>query len=102
MYLIQLLLPLYDNAKQPFPHRLFQEIHQELLERFGGLTAYTRAPAAGLWQDQGDRTVRDDVVIHEVMTNVLDREWWKDYRAALAGRFQQDTIVVRAQEIQLL
>ena len=50
MYLIQILLPLYRNDGQALPRALFRQVRDELIERFGGLTAYTRAPASGYWQ----------------------------------------------------
>ena len=70
--------------------------------RFGGLTAYTRAPAEGLWKEDEDRTSRDEVVIFEVMAEELDRSWWQQYRRGLEARFRQEQVVVRAQEIELL
>jgi hypothetical protein len=53
MHLIQILLPLADNAGHPFPDDVLQAIQTELSERFGGLTAYNRAPARGVWTEGG-------------------------------------------------
>jgi hypothetical protein len=36
------------------------------------------------------------------MAEQLDRAWWDDYRKQLEARFQQEKIVARASEIQLL
>jgi len=47
-------------------------------------------------------TVRDDIVIYEVMTELLDRYWWRDYRQKLAGRFCQDMLIVRVSQVELL
>ena len=102
MYLIQLLLPLYDNEDQAFPGHLYSEGGDTLVARFDGLTAYTRAPATGLWREDGAHTERDDVVVYEVMAGTLDRRWWADYRATLEARFRQDELVVRAWPIELL
>ncbi len=101
MHLVQLLLPVYDNAGQPFAPGKYAPIRQTLTEQFGGLTAYVRAPAAGLWKD-GDQTVRDDVVVYEVMVEQLDRAWWAAYREALRRDFRQDALVVRAQAVEVL
>jgi hypothetical protein len=101
MHLIQILLPLYDNAGHVFGEELYGKVRRELTERFGGLTAFTRAPAQGLWKDEG-RTKRDDIVVFEVMAEELDAEWWRSYRHTLEKAFRQDTIVVRAQPIALL
>lgn len=102
MYQIQLLLPLYDNQGNPLPRDLFAQVRSELVARFGGLTAYTRSPANGLWQDDTGTTVRDDLVIYEIMAKQLDAQWWHDYRRELEQRFQQDALVVRAHPVQLL
>src|SRR5205823_2930353 len=69
IYLVQLLLPLYDNAGRAFPASQYTTVRDELTARFGGLTAYTRAPAQGLWQNEGGAPKRDDIVVYEVMTD---------------------------------
>lgn len=101
MHLIQLMLPLYDNAGVAIDRQLFRDVRQVLLERFGGVTAFTRAPAQGLWQD-GARVQRDDVLLYEVMAESLDREWWAAYRRELEDKFRQQELVVRAQPIERL
>lgn len=101
-HLVQLLLPLYDNEKRPFPRALLDEVRAELAERFGGVTAHLRAPAAGAWKDDDGEIARDDVVIVEVMTDALDRAWWAAYRRTLESRFRQDELVVRAVPIEPL
>jgi hypothetical protein len=63
---------------------------------FGGLTAYSPAPAEGFW-DSGSTVKRDDILVAEVMVDSLDRTWWKEYRRELENLFQQDQIVFRAQ-----
>jgi hypothetical protein len=102
MMLVQLLLPLYDGEGRRFDQAQFEVVVRELTERFGGLTAYARSPAAGLWQDEPGRTQRDDIVVYEVMVEALDRAWWKGYRERLEREFRQKELVVRAQEIQRL
>jgi hypothetical protein len=95
MNLVQLFLPLRDNAGAAFPPDLFRKVRAELTEAFGGVTAYQRAPATGLWEDAADEVQRDDLVLFEVMVESLDRTWWKDYSAHLAERFRQQEVLVR-------
>lgn len=102
MYLIQLLLPLYGRHDQALPRHLFREVGDALVARFGGLTAFTRAPATGFWQENEVHTERDEVVVYEVMVETLDRSWWADYRSTLAARFEQDELVVRVWPIEML
>jgi hypothetical protein len=40
--------------------------------------------------------------VYEVMTPQLDPRWWSDYRRKLEERFRQESIVVRAQPIEIL
>ena len=51
MHLIQILLPLYDNQGNELPQMEFRRVSSELSHRFGGLTAFTRAPAEGVWRE---------------------------------------------------
>ena len=66
------------------------------------MTAYANAPARGLWEGDDGRAQRDDIVVHEVMTESLDRRWWARYRGILEARFAQDEVVVRALGIERL
>ena len=100
-WLVEIFLPLADNDGRRFDHAAFAAVREELVERFGGLTAFTRSPAEGVW-DEGEGRDHDQIVIFEVMTDTLDRAWWRTYREALERRFRQDEIVVRAREVERL
>ncbi len=102
MHLVQILLPLYDNDGGAQPEGLFGAVTAELTQRFGGLTAYTRAPAEGLWKEGEGAARRDDVVVVEVMSEALDRGWWRAYRSSLEERFRQEVVVVRAHPVEML
>ena len=102
MYLIQMLLPVRDNEGNAFPRAELDRVRQELTERFGGATAYLRAPAAGLWKDEEGDVAPDDVVIVEAMAAHLEREWWRLYREELERRFRQEEIVIRALQCSAL
>jgi hypothetical protein len=100
-HLVQILLPVYDNAGSRFPAELYDLVRAKLTDVFGGLTAHTRAPAEGLW-DSGRTVKRDDIIVVEVMVESLDRAWWKLYKHELERLFRQDQIVLRAQAYELL
>lgn len=102
LHLVQLLLPIADNEGRAFPRSAYDRVRYELTERYGGVTAYLRAPAEGLWKEGAGHLSRDDVVIYEVMTGELDREWWGRYRTTLQERFRQDEVVVRASSMERL
>ena len=102
MYVVEILLPLADNEGQPFSPDVWKAVREELVERFGGLTAFTRSPAEGLWKaEEGERS-RDEIVILEVMADTLDRGWWRGFRSELEARFRQDEIVIRASAVERL
>jgi hypothetical protein len=101
-WLVQILLPLYDNDGRHFGEAPFAETRAELVDTFGGVTAYQRAPARGLWKTDDGEVAKDDVAVFEVMTENLDRAWWDTYRRTLERRFRQETVVVRALAHELL
>ena len=100
-FLVQIFLPVYDNNGQRFPSDLYNEVRAKLTDMFGGLTAYTCAPAEGVWES-GTTLKRDDIVVVEVMVDSLDRTWWGAYRRDLKRLFRQDQIVLRAQTYEPL
>ena len=103
MHLVQILLPLYDNEGTALPQLEFRRVSSELSHRFGGLTAFTRAPAEGVWQqDDATHATHDEIVVFEVMADDLDRDWWAAYRRDLQKRFRQTSIVIRAQTMEQL
>lgn len=102
MHLIQLLLPISDNEGRPIDEDAFTMVRRELTEHFGGVTAFMRAPASGLWKRSPGDIEHDDLIMVEVVTDALDRGWWHDYRRLLEARFKQETIHVRAVGIERL
>jgi hypothetical protein len=100
-YLIQILLPVRDNRGRRLPRRLYTRTQRELTEKFKGLTAYSRAPAEGLWKPRGS-TKREEIVVYEVMSANLEKQWWKGYRDRLEQEFRQEEVIIRAHEVQVL
>jgi hypothetical protein len=102
MHLIQLLLPLHDNQKQAFPRDYFNQVREELINRFGGVTAFVRSPAVGLWKENSDDINRDEMVMFEVLTDQLDKDWWASYRKELEEKFRQEEMLIWASNITKL
>jgi hypothetical protein len=102
MHLVQLLLPLITSAGTRVGEAAFAAVRRELTEKFGGVTAYMRAPAVGLWTDENGHVARDEVIMVEVVVDELDRPWWISYRETLAGRFGQEVVHARAMRIERL
>lgn len=100
--LIQILLPRFDEAGNAFEPSSFEKIKQELAQQFGGVTAYVRASAQGLWKAASGELVSDEVAVFEVMTEEIDSDWWDSYRKKLERCFGQDEIVIRSNSIRRL
>lgn len=101
MFLIQILLPLYDNENVAFDRQFYDRVRDELTKKFGGVTVFRSSPAEGVWKDGGEVS-RDRIVIFEVMSGELERAWWTHYRAELESRFRQEKLIVRATAIEQL
>ena len=101
MFLVEILLPLYDNEGRRFGAGEYDRVSEELAARFGGVTAVRRSPAEGVWREGGEES-RDQVVVFEVMAEELNRAWWREYRVELERRFRQEKMVVRATEFEQL
>lgn len=102
MRLLQIFLPVRDNKTKPFPNGHYTRLRKTLTHKFGGLTAYTRAPAEGLWKDDQNSAQRDDMVIFEVMAAAVDKPWWKKFNKELQQTFAQDEIIIRVQKVKIL
>ena len=102
MHLVQMLIPAQDEHGRPFPRQSYDALVETLTDRFGGVTAYTRAPATGLWEAEPGRKVHDNVVVYEVMVEEIERDWWAETRRRLEETFAQQEIVIRAHAIERL
>lgn len=102
MYLVELFLPLRDNLGHAFDAGLFSSVRQELVDRFGGMTAFTREPVEGLWDAPDGGKIHDAIIIYEVMVQEVDRLWWQAYKADLEKRFAQDELVIRLSMIDVI
>jgi hypothetical protein len=101
MFLIQVLLPIVRPIQVPQTDAL-SRTRAELVERFGGATAYVQSPALGEWTGSEGERQQDRVMLVEIVAPEFDRSWWRGYARQLAARFHQQTIHVRALRIELL
>jgi hypothetical protein len=100
MVLVQLLLPA-TRAGAVAHETHVAHTRAELTAKFGGVTAYQRAPALGAWVNDDGRLERDDVIMVEVVADTFARSWWRAYRTELEARFAQTEIHVRALSIMV-
>jgi hypothetical protein len=102
MHLVEIFLPLTDNDGKRFPQSAFGSVEKQLTERFGGVTAYPRAPASGVWKTSQSEKQEDEFIVYEVMTEEMDEMWWKSYRENLETVFRQEKLIIRTQTMKLL
>ena len=101
-HVVEIFLPLKDREGRAQPPEAFTQTRDELVGRFGGLTAFTRSPAEGLWEPRPGEREKDEVVIFEVLADRIDRDRWAEYRRRLQERFGQDEILIRAHAVDKL
>lgn len=100
-HLVQILLPTHTRDGSPVAPEQFARVRVELTERFGGVTAYSRSPATGLWKKDGDDAIeRDQVFMVEVVVEAFDRDWWVGYREQLETRFGQEEVHARVLPVE--
>lgn len=99
-HLVQILLPIRLPDGSDVPADALARVRVELTERFGGVTAYSRSPATGLWKSTESEIERDLVIMIEVVVDVFDRDWWARYREQLEQRFGQEEVLARAIAIE--
>jgi len=102
VYLVEIFLPIADAAGVAFPRETYAGVRRQLVERFEGLTAWSRALAEGVWVDETGRAVRDELIVYEVMAPVLDAAWWKEFRGHLERIFRQRQVLIRAHPVRQL
>lgn len=102
MYLIEIFIPLADNEGSLFPREQHEAVERTLTEKFGGVTAYPRAPASGRWKGSDAEEQHDDLIVYEVMSDGLDESWWQNYRSELEEAFRQERVLIRSQSVRLL
>ncbi|WP_146850758.1 hypothetical protein [Brevifollis gellanilyticus] len=98
-HVIQLLLPLCAFDQKPLPQDLHAKVKAELMQKFGGLTTYSRPPIHGQEPPMVGK-VQEDRVAYEVVAWEFDEVWWSGYRHALERRFDRRDVVVRARTMQ--
>ncbi|MCO6406533.1 hypothetical protein GTW10_23995, partial [Aurantimonas endophytica] len=94
MQIVEVFLPLDTGRGTPVEPEIIEEIIDGLADRFGGATAFTRAPADGLWK-QDAAIQKDRIIVIEIMVDEIEDAWWKDYRAQLEAVFEQEEVLIR-------
>ena len=84
------------TTSRHFHRSYFSRVREDLTSRFGGVTAFVRSPAVGLWKENSDDINREEIVMFEVLADQLDKEWWASYRKELEDKFRQEELLIWA------
>ena len=97
-----LFVPLYYNDGRPIEPRKFQDLQQQLLDQFGGLTFFPQ-PNEGFWTMAGV-TYRDEIVIYRVITSdeQAARRFLSDLKGWLKQELRQEEILIVARNVETL
>ncbi|MHA4896281.1 inorganic diphosphatase [Pedobacter sp. PWIIR3] len=97
--LIQLQVPVYDVEGKRFPKRHFTQLHQQLTDKFGGLTVYSRSIANGFGNQDEGPTVKEKILVYEVMAENVELDFWKKLKASLMKKFEQDDLMMSSVKV---
>lgn len=75
-----------------------EDLLKRLTDRFGGATAFSRAPAKGMWANGGRREA-DDVIVVETMCETLELAYWRTLKVELERKLDQDEVLIRVSSI---
>lgn len=97
-----IFVPLYFNDGTPVEAKKFQDLQEELLDRFGGLTFFPQ-PNKGLWRMAGV-TYRDEIVIYRVIGPVAkeSRLFLAHLKERLKADFDQEEILIVERDVETL
>ena len=97
-----LFIPLYYNDGRPIEPQKFQDLQQQLLDQFGGLTFFPQ-PNEGFWTMAGV-TYRDAIVIYRVITSdeQVARQLLSDLKERLKEELRQEDILIVERNVETL
>ena len=98
----EVLVPLVFNDGKPVPESLLAETFEELRERFGAASWETQT-LRGVWEQEGI-TYQDNLT--RFFVDVADlpehRQFFKDFKERLKGRFHQLDVWITSHPIDLI
>lgn len=104
MHRIEIYLPLYYNDNTAIEADKFDKTRQELIKKFGALTAMPTNPdlaLQGWWVNKGI-TYQDRIVILRIDSEDLNLKFWSKYKNLLKRRFAQLEIYITISEISVV
>jgi hypothetical protein len=94
-HLVQILLPLITGKGEDLEKDVFDDLLNELTDRFGGATSFKQSPRQGHW-DSGRQIEKDSVALIGVMTGELNEDYFRELKTRLEKELSQNEIMIRA------
>ena len=102
----EVYLPIEYNDLTPIEDEAYDQIEQDLLQRFGGVTQIRRSnPLRGIWQE-AEGVYQDNIVLFTVLDfseNLEDNQhFMMNYKEFLKQRLQQKEILITYHNLYVL
>ena len=97
-----IFVPLNYNDGTPVDAAKFQELQEDLLDQFEGLTFFPQ-PNRGFWKMAGV-TYRDEIVIYLVITSadMEARRFFAELKQRLKKEFEQEEVLIVERDVETL
>ena len=97
-----LFVPLFYNDRVPVEEGKIEDIGEQLLKQFTGLTFFPQ-PNQGFWK-MGDVTFRDQVVVFRVLTKQTRRarRFFAQFKEQLKKDLKQEEILIVERDVETL
>ncbi|MFI5452940.1 inorganic diphosphatase [Pedobacter sp. UC225_61] len=99
---IELFIPVYSKKGKSFPKKYYSSLHQKLTDKFGGLTMYSRVPVTGFWKENSSATLKEDIIVYEVLASEIDEKFWDKLKKWALKTFNQDEIMIHVSSISTI
>jgi hypothetical protein len=98
----EILLPLTHNDSRPVDTDLFEQVREELVNLFGGMSFQPNI-VRGIWVHEGSR-FEDELFRHvvDVEDTPENRQFFVDYKGTLRERFEQIEIYIVSYPVDVL
>ena len=100
-------LPLKYNDGTEIEIEKYEQVENELLDQFGGVTSVQQKnPLRGLWKSE-DRIYYDEIIIFTAIDFAFDRSdegerFLRNYKGTLKKKFRQEEILITAQVLEII
>jgi len=100
--LIQLFLPTTTENGKAFPGTYFHAVKQKLGKKFDSLSVYLKSPLIGSLKNDEPILAKDTLLVYEVISDIVETDYWSQYQQFLQKQFKQDYILIRCLDMGLI